>query len=254
MLPDRLETKSLDHGRDAASPLDRVSPRTKLIAAVLLLATISIVQPWWLPVASGVPLSWIHVFVAALVLAGILMSRISGRHLFARWGAFALPLALIGLSIPLAQGRAGWPIMAGVLVKGWLSFTVILVLLHTTGFDRLLQAMRQCGVPKLLVAIVAATYRYMFVLLEELERMRRAQYARTFHCPRRLSPVTIRNGTRLVGMLLVRCSERADRVHAAMLARGFDGEVRVLDESPYARVPNVRIAAARKFRSSPEVT
>jgi cobalt/nickel transport system permease protein len=232
MLPDRLEHKSLEHGHGTESRLDRVSPRAKLIVAVLLLVVISVAQPWWLPVMPGVPLSWIHLAAALIALVGVGAAKIPAKHLLVRWAAFAVPLAFVGLSIPLTQGRAGWPIMAGVLVKGWLSFTVILVLLHTTGFDRLLQAMRQCGVPKLLVAILAATYRYMFVLLEELERMRRAQYARTFHCPRRLSPVTIRNGTRLVGMLLVRCSERADRVHAAMLARGFDGEVRVLDELP----------------------
>jgi cobalt/nickel transport system permease protein len=232
MLPDRLEHESLDQGYAGASPPDRLRPRAKLVAAAALMITISVAQPWWLPVAPGVPLSWIHVIVAALVLAAIVIARMPWNQLLRRWAAFAVPLSLIGLSIPLAQGAAGWPIMAGVLTKGFLSFTIILVLVHTTGFDRLLLAMRQCGVPKLFVAMLAAMYRYMFVLVDELERMRRAQYARTFNCPRRLSPVTVRNGTRLVGMLVVRCSQRAERVHAAMVARGFDGDIRTLDDSP----------------------
>ena len=110
--------------------------------------------------------------------------------------------------------------MAGVITKGLLSFTVILCLAHTTSFERLLLAMRQCHIPRVLVAVIAAMHRFVYVLLDELERMRRAQYARTFDCPRRLSLVTVRNGTRAVGMLLVRCSERVERVHAAMIAQG----------------------------------
>ena len=177
-------------------------------------------------------MSMVHLAVALGVGLAVWAARIPLKYLAARLAVFAVPLGIIALSIPLAHGARGWPIMAGVLVKGLLSFTVVLVLVYTTGFDRLLGAMRQCGVPKLLVAVLAATYRYLFVLLEEFERMRRAQYARTFDCPRRLSRVTVRNGTSLISMLLVRCSERAERVHAAMLARGFDGEIRVLDELP----------------------
>jgi len=232
MQPDRVEQTSLDQGRHAESLVHRWSPRAKLLLAAALLVLISVAQPWWLPVGRSVPLSWIHVIVAALVAVVAVASRISWRYLFVRLAAFAVPLSLIALSIPLSRGAAGWPILAGVLTKGLLSFTTILLLVYSTGFDRLLRAMRQCGVPKLLVAVLAATYRYVFVLLEELERMRRAQYARTFNCPRRLSPVTVRNGTQLVGMLLLRCSERAERVHAAMLARGFDGEVRAIEDSP----------------------
>jgi len=231
MQPDRLEQESFERPSAAVTPLARYSPRAKLIAALGLLLVISIAQPIWFPVAPGVPLSWIHVAAALLVAAAAWSARMSPRYLAKRLAAFAVPLSIIGLSIPLADGTRGWTIMAGVLAKGFLSFTVVLVLVHTTGFDKLLGALRSIGVPKLLVAMLAATYRYVFVLLEELERMRRAQFARTFDCPHRLSRITVTNGTRLIGMLFVRCSERAERVHAAMVARGFDGEVRVLDDT-----------------------
>ncbi|HEY4310519.1 MAG TPA: energy-coupling factor transporter transmembrane component T [Pirellulales bacterium] len=232
MLPDRLEHDSLDQGRGGISLLHRLAARDKLLAAFGLLVVVSLVQPNWWPVSAYFPVSWIHLAVAGMVACVVIVAKVPARYLCTRLLTFAIPLAAVGLSIPLSQGAAGWHIMAGVLVKGLLSFTTMLCLIYTTPFERLLQALRQCGVPKLIVAIVASMYRFIFVLLDELERMRRAQYARTFDCPRRLSPVTFRNGARAVGMLLVRCSERAERVHAAMMARGFDGEVRMLEERP----------------------
>lgn len=230
MLPDRIEHHSLDQGRGVDSPLHRASARAKLLGALALLAVISVAQPWLWPIAPGVPLSVVHAVMVPVVALLVWLARIPPRYLLTRLSAFAVPLVTVALSIPLAQGRAGGAIMAGVVTKGLLSFTIVLCLVYTTSFSRLLQALRQCGVPKLFVAVLAAMHRFIFVLTDELERMRRAQYARTFDCPRRLSPVTIRNGSRAVGMLLVRASDRAERVHAAMIARGFDGEVRRLEE------------------------
>ncbi|MBI2825709.1 MAG: cobalt ABC transporter permease [Planctomycetia bacterium] len=233
MQPDQLERQSLErHGAAAASPLARIDPRVKLAVAVALLIATSVTQPWWFPVALGVPLSLVHVAVAAAVVAAAWSARLAWNDLARRLALFAIPLAIIGLSIPLSSGRAGWPIMAGVLAKGLLSFAIVIVLVHSTGFDRLLVAFRQLGAPKLLVAMLASMYRYLFVLLEELERMRRARRARTFTRDAVLSPTALKSGAGLIGMLLVRASDRAERVHAAMLARGFDGEVRTLDEAP----------------------
>ncbi len=230
MLPDRLERTSLDQGSGTTSLLHSANPRAKLLVAFALLVATSIVQPGWHPVAARLPLSWWHVAIAALALAAVWRAGMGGAYFASRLFAFAVPLSLVALTIPLSHGAHGWEKMAGVLTKGMISFTVVLVLVYTTPFARLLRALRQCGAPQLLVAILAAMHRYLFVLVEELERMRRAQYARTFDCPRRLSPVTVSNGVRAVAMLFVRCSERAERVHAAMLARGFDGEIRTFEE------------------------
>ena len=131
--------------------------------------TASLVPPGWFSVSSRVPVSWVHVIIGAVVIAAVVAARMSWGQLLRRWAGFIVPLSLIGLSIPLTRGAAGWPIMVAVIAKGLLSFTILIVLVRTTGFDRLLLAMRQCGVPKLFVAMLAATYRYLFVLLDELE-------------------------------------------------------------------------------------
>src|SRR4029079_6038976 len=97
----------------------------------------------------------------------------------------------------------------------------------TTPFDRLLVAFRQLGMPRVCVTLLAFTYRYAFVVFDELARMRTAQRARTFG-PR--GPWAAWKGTvQLVAMLMIRSLDRAERVHNAMLARGWQGDVRTLE-------------------------
>ena len=70
--------------------------------------------------------------------------------------------------------------------------------------------------------------RYIYVLTDELDRMRKARTARTFRGSGRLDYAIL---TSLLGVLLLRAWERGDRVHAAMAARGWDGVIRTLDRS-----------------------
>jgi cobalt/nickel transport system permease protein len=67
------------------------------------------------------------------------------------------------------------------------------------------------------------------VFWDELERMRRAKLSRTFY------PSTwweIRSIARFVGILFVRAFERSERVHAAMMARGWRGDVPAKEDEP----------------------
>jgi cobalt/nickel transport system permease protein len=61
-------------------------------------------------------------------------------------------------------------------------------------------------------------YRYLFVLVEEMERMRRARRSRTFTAGR---GTVWRGSAQVAGQLFVRTSERAERVYLAMCARGW---------------------------------
>ena len=78
----------------------------------------------------------------------------------------------------------------------------------------------------MLVATLQFMERYVHVLGEELARMSQAHRARSFHEGRVLS---WRLFTSMLGMLLLRTFERAERVQNAMLARGWDGTIRSLD-------------------------
>jgi cobalt/nickel transport system permease protein len=69
--------------------------------------------------------------------------------------------------------------------------------------------------------------RYLHVLFDELGRMTIARRARTFR-PGGLVSWTLL--TSLISMLLLRSFERSERVHDAMIARGWDGTLRTLDD------------------------
>ena len=124
--------------------------------------------------------------------------------------------------LPNSHGR---PLQAAV-PGAWLAlaarsaiclFTVVL-LSNTTPFGKVLAALRSARVPALLVTTLALMHRYLFVLLDESERMRRARASRTFERQRRMRWHLL--GT-VVGQLFVRASERAERIYAAMCARGW---------------------------------
>jgi cobalt/nickel transport system permease protein len=68
--------------------------------------------------------------------------------------------------------------------------------------------------------------RYRFVLLDELDRMATARRARTFARGRELPWRTLGG---LIGLLFLRTFERAERVHGAMVARGWQGTLRHLE-------------------------
>jgi cobalt/nickel transport system permease protein len=87
--------------------------------------------------------------------------------------------------------------------------------------------MRRLGVPHVLVATLQLMERFIHVLGEELGRIRTARRARSFR------PWSDWSWTLLTGMisvLLLRSLERSERVHAAMISRGWDGTMRSLEE------------------------
>jgi cobalt/nickel transport system permease protein len=132
---------------------------------------------------------------------------------------------------------------ASVALKSWLSVQAAVVLASSTPFPDLLQAMRAVGIPRLLVAMFGLRWRYLFVLADEALRLMRARAARSGRgagTDRGSGPSTpLRVGGRLAwrarvaggmaGSLFLRAFERSDRIYAAMLSRGYDGEVRLLE-------------------------
>ena len=120
---------------------------------------------------------------------------------------------------------------------------MMLILAAVTSWHDLLLAMRRLGVPRVLVATLQLMERYIHVLGEELDRMRTARRARSFH-PRSDWSWTLL--TSMVSVLLLRSLERSERVHAAMIARGWDGTMRSLDEN--ARQPSMTTTAVIRMR------
>ena len=197
----------LDRYSRLDSPIHRLPTIVKLLGAlgvVTASVSVSFTHPWF------------FVMVAGLLLILSAFTTIPWRFIFGRLvllEPFALGIALMAL----LQENGGMLFLA-ILVKSTLCLLTVILLSNTTPFASLLQTMKRLGVPRLLVTILALMYRYLFVLIDEAERLNRARASRTFSASRTKKWHLLAS---LIGQLFVRSTERAERIYAAMTARGW---------------------------------
>ncbi|MGC8826320.1 MAG: energy-coupling factor transporter transmembrane component T, partial [Anaerolineae bacterium] len=116
-----------------------------------------------------------------------------------------------------------------VMVKAWLAVLMSGLLVGTTPFPKLLKAMRALHVQAPLVSTISFMYRYLFVLVDEAMRLQTAREARSVGSGRTVWwRAKVLGG--MIGSLFIRSYERSERIYAAMLSRGFAGEIRSLDQ------------------------
>jgi cobalt/nickel transport system permease protein len=124
------------------------------------------------------------------------------------------------------QISGGWLTAADVGVKFALGVTALTALMCTTPFALCLEAAERLGLPRMVVVELGFLYRYLFVLLDEAMRLRRA---RDFRGAGR-APLGRRLAASggVIGALFTRTLDRSQRIHLAMIARGYRGPVRSL--------------------------
>ena len=203
MLRDRL-LRPYQHGTSA---VHRLPAAAKLLVAVgCVLLVVLLPRDAW----------WAYAAIAAALLALAAASRADLQAMFLRLlllEPFVLGIALLALLRP-----GGWPLFLSMLTKSTLCLATMILLTATTRFSDLLAVLWRMRVPALLVTTLALMHRYLFVLVEEMERMQRARRSRTFVAGR---TTAWRDAAQVAGQLFVRTSERAERVYLAMGARGW---------------------------------
>jgi cobalt/nickel transport system permease protein len=125
---------------------------------------------------------------------------------------------VLGFSMLALFRPGGISLFVSLIVKSTLCLLTAILLSNTTPFSRLLAVLRNIGVPGIIITVLALMYRYLFVLIDEAERMHRARTSRTFVA------ANVRwwhSAATVVSQLFVRSSERAERIYAAMLSRGW---------------------------------
>lgn len=134
----------------------------------------------------------------------------------------------LGLSLSVDGLLAGWNILA----KGTLGVLISVTLAMTTPVRDLLSGLTRLRVPGMVTTIATLMVRYLEVIAAEARRMRLARVARG-HDPRFLWQIgpTVRG----VGTLFLRAYERGERVHLAMLARGYTGAMPALGDTAATR-------------------
>jgi cobalt/nickel transport system permease protein len=188
------------------SPVHRMRADIKL-AAAMAVAIVTVAMPFRWGWVAGVMAAAIAVAVAGRVPLGF----VAGRLLL-------LEPVVIGVSILMLWQPNGLEKFIAVVCRSTTCIAVTIVLSCTTPFSEILEVLRRLRAPGLFVTTLALMYRYLFVLVDETDRMRRARLSRTMRRDRWLAWRML--GT-LIGQLFVRSTERAERIYAAMCARGW---------------------------------
>ncbi|MCK5433855.1 MAG: cobalt ECF transporter T component CbiQ [Dehalococcoidales bacterium] len=230
----------LDRYSNLDSFIHKLDPRTKFIIALVFI----------LAVISTPPIRW-QVFALYLffMAALLLLSKLPIFYVLKR-SLVVMPFVLmIAIFIPfIKEGEVagsyniglwqvsvtytGLQVLWNVLIKAWLSILSLIWLTSTTKLPNLLKGLEQLGMPRVMVMILSFMYRYIFVVVDEVMRMRQARDSRDFGGSRLCQLRTIGN---MIGTLFIRSYERGERVYAAMLARGFDGHSRTLDRLNFSQ-------------------
>jgi cobalt/nickel transport system permease protein len=205
------------------SPIHRLDPRVRIVAAALFSIAVAAIADLGALVLA---------LAAGLIL--VFAARLPWRALTGRLSATAGFLLLLWLVLPLTQ--PGRPLAhlgplaiqdAGVMLSVRISLKTASILLAFTALAATMTAatlghgLQRLGLPPKLTFLMLMCYRYLSVLQQEYRRLVRAARIRGFRPA--TDTHTYRTYAYLVGMLFVRAARRADRVYQAMRCRGFDG-------------------------------
>ena len=201
--------------------IHRLEPRIRLVAAGVYSIVVALCHN-------------LQVLSAAVAIAILLAitAHLSVRELFKRilvvnsfnlmlW--LVLPLTFhgsIALGIgPLPVYSDGITMAAQITLKSNAIVLTLIALIATMNFSILGGALNRLRVPDKIVHLLMMTYRYVFLIEQEYQRLIRAARIRGFRPATNMH--TYKTYASIVGMLLVRATIRADRVYKAMLCRGF---------------------------------
>ena len=199
-----------------------LAPHLKVLGAVAFVVSVAVTPADAL---------WPYLVHATVLVAVVAAARLRPGFVAAR-ATVVLPFVLFAVLIPFVStgeqvevlgvsvSREGLRSAAHVLCKAVLGVSTSIVLAATTEVHRILAGLDRLRAPAVLTAIAGFMLRYLEVVSGELQRMRRSMASRGYD-PRWLwqaRPIAAASGA-----LFVRSYERGERVHRAMLSRGYTG-------------------------------
>ncbi|KOU31530.1 cobalt ABC transporter permease [Streptomyces sp. WM6372] len=215
--------------RHGHSPIHALPPHCKLAAAFAFVVVV---------VSTPREAVWAFGLYAVLIAAVAAAARIPAGFLLRRllievpFVAFAVLMPFVaqgervevlGMSLSVSGLWGAW----NVLAKGTLGVAASVLLASTTELRALLLGLQRLKLPPLLVQIASFMIRYGDVITDELRRMSIARRSRGFEAS------GIRHWgvlAKTAGALFIRSYERGERVHLAMVSRGYAGSMPVIDE------------------------
>ena len=212
--------------------LQKIDPRVKLcLLAMLIVVAISLTT-----------ISALLILALIIILLAIL-SKLPLRYFLLRVtifiplfaGIIVLPLPFITPGTPLNITLFGYYLgitSEGILkaalftLRVWVCVATLNLLVHTTRFSVIIQALKAFKIPEVFLMMTTITYRFIFIFIEETYRMVLAREARLTRKESRLQ--SIKSLAKIVTTLFIRAFERGEKVYLAMLARGYTGKAKRL--------------------------
>jgi cobalt/nickel transport system permease protein len=220
----------LDHHSGVESPIHRLDPRAKVMVLFSFIFIGVSTPPHSFPVfivlvAGLMGITWVarlpllHLVRKLLVLLPFLLMVTASIPFMMKDGlAGGYNLGLGGLSL----SRGGLWIFWNVLIKSCLGVFSVILLYSTTTFPQLIKGLERLGTPRVFTVLFSFMYRYSFLLVDEIHRMKRARDSRSFG---RRWFWQLKTVGHMIGTLFLRSFHRAERVYVAMLSRGYRGTV-----------------------------
>lgn len=214
--------QSLESLATQPTALAAIDPRAKILATLGFIMTVVSFDRY--AVAALLPLALFPVILAGL---GNIPLRMIGRTVL-----LASPFAvMLGVFNPLLDQQPMLSVAGYAITGGWLSFISILIrfsltvsagliLVAGTGFHPICIGLGRLGVPQVLTTQLLLLHRYALVLASDAARMSLARQLRSNGRAMKLGVYGP-----LLGHLLLHAMQRAQRIHQAMLSRGFIGQL-----------------------------
>jgi cobalt/nickel transport system permease protein len=218
------------------SILHRLNPCLKVVFATLYSFVVALSDRF--PVITiAILLSFVLIIIAQFDFV-LLLKRIAIVNGLILLFWLVLPFTFEGEALftigPFIATMEGVIFAAKITLKCNAILLAFMALIASTPVSALGYALNRLHIPEKLVQLLLLTYRYMFVIEKEYHRLATAAKIRGFRPGNNLH--TYRTYAYMIGMLFVRAISRAQRVHQAMLCRGFHGRFYCLREFSFTRL------------------
>ena len=224
------------------SPLHLAEQRTKIVSAVVLTLATATVQTM-----SGAVLAFM---IGALLTAG---AHLSPKRVFLALAPANSFFLFLLVTLPWTYPGEPWPRFPAVsqdgvqlalliAIKGNAIMLMVFALLATSTMTSLANGFYGLGIPQKLVLLLCFVHRQAFLSMQEVERMRMAAEARCFTS--RLNGHTLKTYAHIVAQTLLRGLDRSERIHHAMLMRGFDGRFHYLFPIPRIQLKDLALGSS----------
>lgn len=216
------EVKLIEEFSEKSTPIHNLHPVTKVLTTVIFIVVTLSFNKY--EISGMVPLIFYPVIISSIgeiPLKVLIKKTITPMPLIIGIGIFnplfyKEPMVIIqGVFI-----SAGWISFLSIVIRGVLSIMAAQLLIGTTGISKIGSALRMLKVPKVFVLQIMLTYRYITLFVEEVSRTIRAYTIRSYNS----KGIKLSEGGSLIGGLLLRTIDRAERVYHSMCCRGFSGE------------------------------